>query len=86
MSQGHRKIIETLGLAARSASQVLAHMPTESINSALVSCASALRQNTEAILAANTKDLDIAAYKNLSPALLDRLTLTPERIDGGIMK
>ena len=81
MSQSHTAIIETLGQAARSASQILAHVSDEQVNAALISTALALRQATPDILAANRKDLDLASYKNLSPALTDRLTLTEARID-----
>jgi glutamate-5-semialdehyde dehydrogenase len=81
MSQAHRHIIETLGQAARSASQWLAHAPEIQINAALISTALALRQNMDVILAANQKDLDVASYKQLAPALIDRLTLTEARIE-----
>lgn len=80
MSQIHRATVETLGQAARSASMILSHVPDDQVNAALVSTALALRHNAPSILEANRRDLDVASYKNLSPALIDRLTLTETRI------
>lgn len=81
MSQDHRRIIETLGQAARNAADWLAHAPEIQINAALISTALALRHNIDAILVANQKDIEVASYKQLPPAQIDRLTLTPERIE-----
>lgn len=81
MSQAHRAVIDALGQPARRAAALLAHIPEDRINSALTSCALALRQQVETILDANRKDLEIAAYKQLAPSMTDRLTLTPDRIE-----
>lgn len=73
--------IAALGLAARTASRQLEHIPEERINATLRACAAALRLNTETILTANREDVAKAVTKNLSSALVDRLTLNAGRID-----
>lgn len=49
-------------------------------NQVLMSMAQILQENTEEILAANTLDVEAAKEKQISKALLDRLTLTEPRI------
>ena len=49
---------------------------------AITSMASAIRDSRKDILAANAADMKAGTSKGLSPAMLDRLELTPERIDG----
>ena len=44
--------------------------------------ATALRRNADAIIAANALDMDAARAAGTSEGLLDRLLLTPERIEG----
>ncbi len=73
--------ISTLGQAARSAADLLAHLPDTQVDAALRQTASALRSGHAAILTENRKDIDAATAKGLSPAMIDRLTLTPARID-----
>lgn len=66
--------------AARAASAELATLPTETKNRALHAIADALVAQTDAILEANRGDLEDGAAAGLTSALIDRLTLTPERI------
>lgn len=66
--------------AARAASAELATLPTEVKNRALHAIADALIAQTDAILEANRGDLEDGAAAGLTTALIDRLTLTPERI------
>lgn len=66
--------------AARAASAELATLPTEVKNRALHAIADALVAQTDAILEANRGDLEDGAAAGLTTALIDRLTLTPERI------
>ena len=75
-----RQMLE-LGAAARAAATVLAQTPVEAKNLALRTAAAALRDGGAAILAANATDMAAAEQRNLTPALLDRLLLTPERIE-----
>jgi glutamate-5-semialdehyde dehydrogenase len=68
-------------VAARSASATLATATTDVKNAALTAIASGVRAATEAILAANTLDLDAGERNALSAGLLDRLRLDAPRID-----
>ncbi|MBO9534448.1 MAG: glutamate-5-semialdehyde dehydrogenase [Solirubrobacteraceae bacterium] len=66
--------------AARTAAADLAALPTDTKNAALHAIADALIVNTAEILAANAGDLEDGRAAGLTDALIDRLTLTPERI------
>ncbi|MTH36626.1 glutamate-5-semialdehyde dehydrogenase [Paracoccus limosus] len=73
-------LIAELGAAARAAAAVLAEATAERKHAALVGAADALIGSEQAILDANTLDMDFAEKKGLSPAMLDRLKLDPARI------
>ncbi len=65
--------------AALAAKPALAALSTEEKKDVLLSMADALEANTDAILAANAKDL-AAAQETISPVMQDRLRLTQGRI------
>ena len=65
---------------AKGAAPILALTATDVKNQALARIAAALTENQERILAANAEDVQAAKAKNLSGALIDRLTLTESRI------
>jgi glutamate-5-semialdehyde dehydrogenase len=73
--------MKALGQRARKAAAVLALAPSRQKDAALVAMASAIRRNSADILAANGKDVVAAQAKALKPSLVDRLTLTPERVE-----
>ncbi|MDX1400598.1 MAG: gamma-glutamyl-phosphate reductase, partial [Kiloniellales bacterium] len=73
--------MEVLGAAAKQASSKLALADPEAKNAALRAAADLLRKNEDGILEANAQDMALARNKGLSAALLDRLELTPERIE-----
>ncbi|PAU61021.1 glutamate-5-semialdehyde dehydrogenase [Pseudomonas indica] len=73
-----------LGRAARDASRVIAQASTAQKNRALLAAAAALDAARAELAAANQKDLDQGKANALEPALLDRLALTPARIDSMI--
>lgn len=73
--------MEELGRNARQASQHVATATTGQKNAALAAIASALDSARDAISAANQKDLEEGKSNGLDSALLDRLALTPARID-----
>ncbi len=73
-----------LGRQARAASRVLASATTETKNQALLATAEALDANREVLIAANAEDMRLGAARQLDAALLDRLELTPARIDAMI--
>ena len=65
---------------AKAASRVLANISTEIKNNALFKMATGLENGSATLIAENKKDLDAAEQKGLSKAMIDRLTLNPERI------
>lgn len=75
-------ILETQGLAARHAERVLAVAGAAQKNRALEAMARALKERESAILAENQKDLAAARESGMKASLLDRLALSPQRIDG----
>ena len=75
-------MLEELGRRAQDAAVILAGTSEKTRNDALEAIASALEENTAAILAANEKDMALGREAGLRQALLDRLLLTPERIRG----
>lgn len=74
--------VNTLALNTRKAAKELRSQSSESRNLALEKLAELLRADTESIIEANKKDLVAAKEMNLSEAMVDRLTLTQERIEG----
>lgn len=73
-----------LGQRARTASRALARASTAAKNRALIAIADRLHAERESIAQANRTDLEAGAAKGLDAALLDRLELTPGRIDAMI--
>jgi glutamate-5-semialdehyde dehydrogenase len=71
-----------LGKRAKAAAKILAKAPADQKNRALLGLAGMLIKDRELILEANARDVADAASAGLTPALVDRLTLTPARLDG----
>jgi glutamate-5-semialdehyde dehydrogenase len=67
---------------ARAASRLLARADTATKNAALLAIAAALRERAEEILGANERDLTAGREADIGAALLDRLRLDVERIEG----
>ena len=76
-----RTVMSALGQRARKAAAVLAYAATDAKNLALTAAADALLAETAAVLAANATDVDGAKERGISSAFLDRLTLTPARVE-----
>lgn len=74
-------IMEALGQGAKAAARVLAQVPSEAKNKALLEGAKALRADTAAILEANAKDMAAAEEKGTAPSFLDRLKLDESRVE-----
>jgi glutamate-5-semialdehyde dehydrogenase len=72
--------IRNMGLAAKKAASLIAQTPTAQINKTLEDIAGSLIEQSAILVEINQKDLSAAKEKDLAPALIDRLTLTPERI------
>ena len=73
------RLFETAAHAARAASHALAAAPRAQKDAALHEAAAALRLREDALLAANAAD--VAGAEGLTAAYVDRLTLTPARIE-----
>ncbi|KTC11730.1 gamma-glutamyl phosphate reductase [Pseudomonas marginalis ICMP 11289] len=74
-----------LGRAAREASRVIGRASTEQKNRALLATAAALDEARAELSAANALDLANGQANGIEPAMLERLALTPARIDGMIV-
>lgn len=70
-----------MGRAARAAARVLAASSVEERNEALRQIRAALSADRDAILAANSRDLEDGQAQGLDAALLDRLALNASRLD-----
>jgi len=73
-----------LGEQARAASRLMARADTDSKNKALLAMAEAIDACRDTLAEANRVDMENGRGKGLDAALLDRLELTPARIDGMI--
>jgi glutamate-5-semialdehyde dehydrogenase len=74
--------ITDLGKRARAAAAIMAKAPTERKNNALAELAARMSADRASILEANAKDVAAAKTAGLAEGLIDRLTLTPARLDG----
>lgn len=72
--------IELIGKKSKAASKITAQMTTNEKNNVLRHVGGAILKNSEEIKKANEKDVENARANGMKPALLDRLTLTDERI------
>lgn len=70
------------GQRARNAARLLREASSEARTTALLLLANKLRHNADAILAANQRDLDAGRANGMTEALLDRLALNPDRVEG----
>ena len=76
--------INQIGINAKQASRELARLSSRKKNIILEEMAKCLDQKREVIKIANANDLDTAKDSGLSSAMIDRLALTDQRIDGMI--
>ncbi len=74
-------LMSDIGARAREAARTLARATTKQKDAALLSAAMCIRANAGDILEANAADLKAAEDRGLSGALVDRLTLTDERVE-----
>ena len=75
-------LIEAIAMKARKASRSLVSLSTEQKNRALRSMAGSLRDSAPKLQSENAKDLKQARENGLSPAMIDRLTLSGKGIEG----
>lgn len=76
------EMLEKLGQNAKDAETVLRNLSTNDKNKTLEAVASALVNHTEEILKANALDVENGKKNQMPEGLIDRLMLTPERIEG----
>ena len=69
-----------IGRRARDAAGALANLSTDSKNRALLAMADGLEARQDFLLAENAKDVAGAKKKGISKAVIDRLTLNPQRV------
>jgi glutamate-5-semialdehyde dehydrogenase len=74
------QLMSSMGRAACDAAAVLAQATTQAKNAALAAAAAALRRECSGILSANRIDMERAAARGLSAAMLDRLKLDEQRV------
>ncbi|MBB3977098.1 glutamate-5-semialdehyde dehydrogenase [Rhizobium azooxidifex] len=74
-------LMAAIGRNARAAARPLAMAATETKNRALEAMAKAILADRDAILAANAIDLANARESGVAASFIDRLTLTPERVE-----
>ena len=75
-------LMTDLGKRAKAAAAELGYASAERKHAALIAAADAVWTNRAAIIAANAKDLEYGRDKGLSPAMMDRLMLDEDRIQG----
>ncbi len=79
---GLRETVHDAAKRARVAGRTLATLSTVIKDRALHAAADAVLTHAEQIIAANGRDLETARAAGTSDAMLDRLALNPQRIDG----
>lgn len=73
--------LRAIAARARTGARHLSRQPSRTKDAALQACAASLRDHQSDILAANAEDTDRARGADLDPAFVDRLALTPARIE-----
>ncbi|AQA04506.1 glutamate-5-semialdehyde dehydrogenase [Mycobacterium sp. MS1601] len=79
---GLRETVHDAAKRARVAGRLLATLSTVVKDRALHAAADAVLAHRDEIIAANVKDLESARAAGTSEAMLDRLALNPQRVDG----
>ena len=74
-------MVRDLGRKARTAAATLATLPAETRRAGLRAAAATVRDRAGPIADANARDMAAARTKGLTAAMLDRLELTPKRIE-----
>ena len=76
-----KEYMQDTGKRARTASRIMAKTDTATKNKALVKIADLIMESQEKLLEANALDLAAGKANGLDAALLDRLELTPARVE-----
>lgn len=81
MDMNVKSYMQDIGQRARAAARIMARADTRAKNSALDQIATIIKINEKSLIDANKKDLAAGEKIGLDPALMDRLELTPARIE-----
>jgi glutamate-5-semialdehyde dehydrogenase len=84
MTMSVKQYMLQLGQQARQAGRVLSKIETHQKNLALLKIAEVIANQSQRLIAENQRDLDTAKNNGLDAASIDRLQLTPARIDSMI--
>lgn len=68
-------------IAAKKASVAMSMLSSKAKHDILYAVAECIKQNQDQIIKANKQDIELSKSEGMSEALIDRLTLTPARID-----
>ncbi|MDA1108111.1 MAG: glutamate-5-semialdehyde dehydrogenase [Proteobacteria bacterium] len=71
-----------VGQRARAAARLMARAGTQAKNAALLAMAERVERDAATLLSANSKDVEAGKKSGLDAAMLDRLTLNQERVQG----
>ena len=74
-------VMQDLGIRAKAAAHAVASASAETKTAALLAAAREIRANAAVILAANAEDVADAGRSGLAGSFIDRLTLTPARLE-----
>ena len=77
-----RELLEQLGERAKKASHILNRLGVRKKNEGLEAVAEALESNADKLLQANQLDVQKAREEGMKESLVDRLTMTTDRIEG----
>lgn len=80
MTHASAEEVHAVGLRARAASAILRTLHRDQKDAALLAIADSLLQKTSDIIAANDLDVQAARRAGTDPAIIDRLTLTGQRL------
>ena len=75
-----RALVHDIGRETKNAAFFLSTTPSSTIDKILADIANGILDSADEILKANDLDIEYGKSKGLSAAMLDRLRLTPERI------
>jgi glutamate-5-semialdehyde dehydrogenase len=75
-----KETIEGIARDAKQSARVLAKTSTTLKNEVLTLLADRILQNQDRIISTNQQDVIEARQKSLSPAMIDRMTFNPKRI------
>ena len=77
-----KQYMNDVGRRARAAARTLSRAETAAKDAALLAMAAIIEKQSDALIAANKKDLAAGSERGLDAALLDRLELNASRIEG----